>query len=69
MAARIEFFREAADTRHGQLLRVEQGRYVNGRWQVERQLNGDQTDYGLNVGRVDAAGEVPVVLRVRVGTY
>nr|WP_166768663.1 DUF5597 domain-containing protein [Xanthomonas arboricola] len=69
MAARIEFFREAADTRHGQLLRVEQGRYVNGRWQVERQLNGDQTDYGLNFGRVDAAGEVPVVLRVRVGTY
>ncbi|WP_167764079.1 DUF5597 domain-containing protein [Xanthomonas arboricola] len=69
MAARIEFFREAADTRHGQLLRVEQGRYVDGRWQVEKQLNGDQTDYGLNVGRVDAAGEVPVVLRVRVGTY
>ncbi|MBB3813681.1 beta-galactosidase GanA [Xanthomonas arboricola] len=69
MAARIEFFREAADTRHGQLLRVEQGRYVDGRWQVERQLNGDQTDYGLNFGRVDAAGEVPVVLRVRVGTY
>ncbi|CAD1793110.1 DUF5597 domain-containg protein [Xanthomonas euroxanthea] len=69
MAARIEFFRDAADTRHGQLLRVEQGRYVDGRWQVERQLNGDQTDYGLNFGRVDAAGEVPVVLRVRVGTY
>ncbi|WP_260287732.1 DUF5597 domain-containing protein [Xanthomonas sp. 3058] len=69
MAARIEFFREAADTRHGQLLRVEQGRYVDGRWQVEKQLNGDQTDYGLNFGRVTAAGEVPVVLHVRVGTY
>ncbi|MBO9748527.1 DUF5597 domain-containing protein [Xanthomonas phaseoli pv. dieffenbachiae] len=69
MAARIEFFRDAADTRHGQLLRVEQGRYVDGRWQMERQLNGDQTDYGLNFGRVDAAGNVPVVLRVRVGTY
>ncbi|MCF5991856.1 DUF5597 domain-containing protein, partial [Xanthomonas perforans] len=69
MAARIEFFRDAADTRHGQLLRVEQGRYVDGRWQMERQLNGDQTDYGLNFGRVDANGNVPVVLRVRVGTY
>ncbi|WP_206514519.1 DUF5597 domain-containing protein [Xanthomonas euvesicatoria] len=69
MAARIGFFRDAADTRHGQLLRVEQGRYVDGRWQMERQLNGDQTDYGLNFGRVDATGNVPVVLRVRVGTY
>ncbi|SOO32701.1 conserved hypothetical protein [Xanthomonas citri pv. fuscans] len=69
MAARIEFFRDPADTRRGQLLRVEQGRYVDGRWQMERQLNGDQTDYGLNFGRVDANGKVPVVLRVRVGTY
>ncbi|KFA38324.1 DUF5597 domain-containing protein [Xanthomonas vasicola] len=69
MAARIEFFRDAADTRHGQLLRVEQGRYVDGRWQMEKQLNGDQTDYGLNFGRVDADGNVPVVLRVWVGTY
>lgn len=58
-AARIEFFRSAADTRHGQLLQVEQGRYVDGRWQMERQLNGDQTDYGLNFGRTDAAGQPP----------
>nr|WP_274395383.1 DUF5597 domain-containing protein [Xanthomonas campestris] len=68
-AARIEFFRSAADTRHGQLLQVEQGRYVDGRWQMERQLNGDQTDYGLNFGRTDAAGQPPPVLRVRVGSY
>ncbi len=54
MAARIEFSRNAADTRHGQLLRVEQGRYVDGRWQVQKQLNGDQTDDGLNFGRADA---------------
>lgn len=64
MAARIEFFREAADNQHGQLLRVEQGRYVDGQWRFERLLNGDETDYGLNFGRDD-----PPVLRVTVGTY
>ncbi|HBK45009.1 MAG TPA: hypothetical protein DDZ67_00950 [Xanthomonadaceae bacterium] len=63
-AARVEFVREAADNRHGQLLRVEQGRYVDGRWRFERLLNGDQTDYGLNFVRDD-----PPVLRVTVGTY
>ncbi|WP_052172318.1 DUF5597 domain-containing protein [Xanthomonas maliensis] len=69
MAARIEFSRDAADNRHGQLLRVEQGRYVDGRWQMERLLNGDQTDYGLNFGSGGPTSQEPVVLRVRVGTY
>jgi beta-galactosidase GanA len=64
VAARIEFLREAADNQHGQLLRVEQGRYVDGQWRFERLLNGDETDYGLNFGRDD-----PPVLRVTVGTY
>lgn len=61
-AARAEFSRVAADGRRGQVLRVEQGRYVDGRWQFERVLNGDQTDYGLNFRASD-----PPVLRVRVG--
>lgn len=63
-SARAEFVRVANDALHGQLLRVEQGRYVNGTWQFERLLNGDQTDYGLNFVRED-----PPVLRVTVGTY
>ncbi len=63
-SARAEFARVADDALHGQLLRVEQGRYVNGEWQFERLLNGDQTDYGLNFVRED-----PPVLRVTVGTY
>ncbi|MFT4247063.1 MAG: DUF5597 domain-containing protein [Pseudomonas sp.] len=63
-AARAEFSRQAADNRYGQLLRVEQGRYVDGRWRLEKVLNGDETDYGLNFGGAD-----PPLLRVRVGTY
>ena len=63
-SARAELVRVANDALHGQLLRVEQGRYVNGQWQFERLLNGDQTDYGLNFVRED-----PPVLRVTVGSY
>lgn len=64
VAARAEFFREAADNHYGQMLRVEQGRFVDGQWRFERLLNGDETDYGLNFGRDDHH-----VLRVTVGTY
>jgi beta-galactosidase GanA len=46
------------------LARVEQGRFdANGRWVMERNWNGDQTDYGLNLPAT------PVVLKVRLGTY
>lgn len=44
--------------------RVEEGRYdASGKWIMERNWNGDQTDYGLNL-----TGN-PVVLKVKVGTY
>lgn len=44
--------------------RVEEGRYdAAGKWIMERNWNGDQTDYGLNL-----TGN-PVVLKVKVGTY
>jgi len=43
------------------VLRVEEGRLVDGRFAVERVWNGDQTDYGLNF--VDQ----PVLLRVTTG--
>ena len=44
--------------------RVEEGRYdKSGKWIMERNWNGDQTDYGLNL-----TGN-PLVLKVTVGTY
>ena len=44
--------------------RVEEGRYdPSGKWIMERNWNGDQTDYGLNLTAN------PVVLKVKLGTY
>jgi beta-galactosidase GanA len=44
--------------------RVEEGRFdANGKWVMERNWNGDQTDYGLNLPAE------PTVLKVRMGTY
>lgn len=44
--------------------RVEEGRYdADGKWVMERNWNGDQTDYGLNLPAT------PTVLKVRLGTY
>ena len=46
------------------LARVEEGHFdAAGKWIMERNWNGDQTDWGLNF--VDE----PVVLKVTVGTY
>ena len=44
--------------------RVEEGRFdASGRWVMERNWNGDQVDWGLNLtGR-------PVLLKVRMGRY
>jgi len=43
---------------------VEQGRYdADGKWIMERNWNGDQTDYGLNLPAT------PTVLRVKLGSY
>jgi beta-galactosidase GanA len=44
--------------------RVEEGRFdKDGKWVMERNWNGDQTDYGLNLPAT------PTVLKVRMGTY
>jgi beta-galactosidase GanA len=44
--------------------RVEEGHFdASGKWVMERNWNGDQTDYGLNL-----TGS-PTVLKVRMGTY
>ncbi len=53
-----------ADGKPTMWARVEEGRYdAAGKWIMERNWNGDQTDYGLNL-----TGN-PVVLKVKVGTY
>ncbi len=46
------------------LLRAEEGRFgPDGQWQMQRNWNGDQADYGLNF-----TGQ-PTVLRVKMGRY
>lgn len=62
--ARVKFrVAGAIQDRHMQYLRVENGRYGDGKWSVMNWWNGDQTDFGLNL--------VPTgnTLHVRVGTY
>ena len=49
--------------RHALFERVEEGRYVDGRWQFLRVWNGDQTDWGLNLA------SAPQWLRVKLATY
>ena len=48
---------------HRQFLRVEEGAYENGAFKLQRILNGDQTDWGLNFS------SEPEVIRVSVATY
>lgn len=62
--ARVSFDRPDPSPREGWLIaRVEEGHYdAAGAWVFERVWNGDQTDYGLNLGE-------PTLLRVRLATY
>jgi beta-galactosidase GanA len=62
ISCRVDFTPADKDKRR-QFLRVEEGTYENGAFHFLRILNGDQTDYGLNVG------SEPLVLRVSVATY
>lgn len=57
---RVEFAR--TDARRGQLMRVEDGVYQAGMWRPKRWLNGDETDFGLNLR---GAG----MLRITTGIY
>lgn len=59
---RIDFSPADPDKRR-QFLRVEEGTYENGVFKRMRILNGDQTDWGLNLG------SETLVLRVSVATY
>jgi hypothetical protein len=46
-----------------EILRAEEGKYVDGVWQTTRILNGDQTDRGLNF-----RGGNPTLVRIRLHT-
>ena len=46
-----------------EILRAEEGKYVDGVWQTTRILNGDQTDRGLNF-----RGSNPTLVRIRLHT-
>jgi beta-galactosidase GanA len=59
---RVDFRPTAADKRR-QFMRVDEGIYENGVFKFIRILNGDETDYGLNL-RAE-----PIALRVSLGVY
>jgi beta-galactosidase GanA len=61
--ARIDFSAPPGSGRHALLARVEEGRFVDGRWVFHHIWNGDQTDYGLNFTTV------PRILKVTLGSY
>jgi len=63
--ARIKFSGGGANGGKPSLfVRVEEGRFDgDGNWIMERNWNGDQTDYGLNLPAT------PTVLKVKMGTY
>lgn len=56
-------FRPVAPDQHRQFLRIEEGAYENGAFEVLRVQNGDQTDGGM-----DFSSE-PLVFRVSVASY
>ncbi|HEY1132208.1 MAG TPA: DUF5597 domain-containing protein [Roseateles sp.] len=59
---RVRVRMEPAGGTSGMMLRAEQGHFDGqGRWQMERVLNGDQVDWGLNLPAE------PVMLKVRMG--
>jgi beta-galactosidase GanA len=63
--ARIKFGGAGANAgKPSMFARVEEGHFApDGRWVMERNWNGDQTDYGLNLPAT------PTVLKVRMGRY
>ncbi len=60
---RLTFAPREGEPATGMVVKVEEGRFVAGRWITDRVWNGDQTDYGINL--VDR----PVLLKVTMGRY
>jgi beta-galactosidase GanA len=62
--ARVSFALAQPDPgSHFTMARVEEGRYADGRWVIDRVWSGDQTDYGLNFTAL------PQVLRVKLAEH
>jgi len=62
--ARVRIASTAPQGNGTMFARVEEGRFdAAGKWVMERNWNGDQTDYGLNFTAQ------PVILKVRMGRY
>ena len=62
--ARVRIAPTVAQGNGAMFARVEEGRFdAAGKWVMERNWNGDQTDYGLNLTAH------PVILKVRMGRY
>lgn len=60
---RLNFGAREGGPANGIVLRVEEGRMVDGKWVMTHIWNGDQTDYGINL--IDR----PVWLKVTMGRY
>ena len=55
---------DALDGGNAMIARAEEGKFdAQGRWVMQRVWNGDQTDWGLNLG------DEPTVLKVKMGRY
>ena len=52
---------QPGDGQQGEIIEAQQGRFVDGEWQMRRRWNGDQIDYGFNFG------PEPVWLRIEMG--
>lgn len=62
--AHIEFhLANPGPAERGQILRVEDGANLNGKWTVRRWLNGDECDFGVNLG---ASSQI---LHFKMGIY
>ena len=48
---------------NAQIVSAEEGTFVDGKWQMQRRWNGDQTSFGFNFN------EKPALLRVKFGTF
>jgi beta-galactosidase GanA len=64
VSTRVDFrLTDAANGKHREFVKVEEGTYLDGKFKFLRIWNGDQTDYGLNFTTQ------PQVLRVTLMTY
>lgn len=61
--ARIDFTPSPKTGKHAQFVRVEEGKFADGRWVFHHVWNGDETDYGVNFTTV------PRIVKVTLAPY